>query len=68
MFGCSEFFAEFLIVPAEVSGCGVDVPLLFCVAATEAWLLEASDIICFKFLFLRMAGLQVAFRKGLRTP
>lgn len=49
---------------AEPSGIGVEVPLLFCVAKTEASFLDASPRICLIFLFRRADGFQLGFRNG----
>jgi hypothetical protein len=48
----------------EPGGRGVDVPLLLCVARTEASLREASAMICLMFLFRRCEGFQRGLRKG----
>lgn len=51
----------------EYAGRGVDVPLLFWVAMTDASLREASAMICLTFLFRRCGGFQWGVRQGFRT-
>lgn len=43
---------------AELCSCGVEAPLLFWVARTEASLRDASAMICLMFLFRRCEGFQ----------
>lgn len=55
-------------VGTEEPGCrGVEVPLLFWVASTDASLREASAMICLMFLLRRCDGFQRGLRNGFRT-
>ncbi len=51
---------------ADVDGSGVEEPLLSWVAITEASFREASDMICFMFLFRRCEGFHAGLRNGRR--
>jgi len=53
-------------LPSAVTA-GVELPLLFCVAMTEASLRDASPRICLRFLLRRCGGFQFGLRKGLGT-
>jgi hypothetical protein len=58
IFGCDNAMFEGIGVTAPVpkadpGGRGVEVPLLFCVAKTEASFRDASPTICLIFLFRR---------------
>lgn len=53
------------VTPVDAGGYGVDAPLLFWVASTEASFLLVSERICLRFLFRRREGFQVWVRKGL---
>lgn len=55
------------VIASDAGTTGVEMPLLFCVASTEASLREASPIICFKFLLRRCGGFQFGLRKGFET-
>lgn len=69
MFGCERvpFVGSGVAAPvpiAEPSGIGVELPLLFCVARTEASFLDASPMICLMFLLRRADGFQLGLRNG----
>lgn len=62
MFDCPE--VPFAGAP-DPDGRGVDIPLLFCVGATnEASLRDASAKICLTFLLRLVGGFQFGLRKG----
>ena len=67
MFGCVEpelgSGVPASVIMADVMGWGVELPLLFCVARTEASFREASEIICLIFLLRRRDGFQFGSRK-----
>lgn len=55
------------VLISEYGTAGVEMPLLFCVAMTEASLRVASPMICLRFLLRRCGGFQFGLRKGLWT-
>lgn len=52
------------VTASEAWIAGVDWPLLFCVAITDASLRDASPTICLRFLLRRCGGFQFGLRNG----